>query len=158
MILARINEEEELMLKKYRSERYRQLVEELASREGVEDIIHAEPHNPYETEVNFIEDRRPADEHISDKQSIEYAVKHMEFYLLNIRKIFETTDVQTSNQKLLEGWELLHIYIHDNMKIEVLYILGLRDCSLTLGDFVCKNCKDSVQVKDKDQKDGGTYE
>jgi hypothetical protein len=35
MILARINEEEELMLKKHRSERYHQLVE-LASREGVE--------------------------------------------------------------------------------------------------------------------------
>lgn len=144
-MFARINEEEELMLKKYRSERYRQLVQELANREGVEDInieTYNPPHygKPYheELEVRTVKD---SEGYILDKEGIDYTVKHMDFYLLNIKRIFQTTDVQTANHKMWDGWELLDIHIYDIMKNEVLYVLGLRTHSSTLGHFFRKNCK-----------------
>lgn len=140
MILARINEKEELMLKKYRSERYRQLAKQLANRERFEDINVETCSPPYheELEVKTVKD---SEGYILDKEGIDYTVKHMKFYLLNIRRIFETTDVQTANQKLWDGWELLDIHIYDIMKNEVLYILGLRTHSSALGHFFRKNCK-----------------
>ena len=133
------------MLKKHRSDCYRQLVKELASREGAKDVndeTYSPPHygNPYyeELEVKKSED---VEGYILDKDGIDCTVKHMNFYLLNIRRIFQTTDVQTANQKMWDGWELLGIHIHDLMKNEVLYVLGLRTHTSKLGHFFRKNCK-----------------